>query len=283
MSFCSAVLLAVGFSGAPADGDDARALLLKVVENQERNEDLQRQYAYVETTTTETVDGKGKVTKTESLTYEVTPTLDGEYKRLVARNGTPLSEKDARSEEKLLREFREKQKNLSAAEQDKAREKVRRRTDRFKTRLRESLEVFDFTPLADEEVDGRPVRAFAFKPRPGYKPRSRATSVLNKLEGTLWIDPARAQLVKLRALFREDYKLAGGIFGNVAKGSEAVAEQRDARGEVWLLDRITLKVNARLYFLKRYSARVTTAYSDYKKFTVLTEEGDFRPAPQKKP
>jgi len=278
-----AFFLAVSLTARAPDAEDARALFLKVIENQERNEDLVRQYAFDETTTTETLAADGTVKKTESLTYEVTPTIDGEYRRLVAKNGKPLSPAGARKEEEKLRARLEELRSLSPGEKEKARTKVRRRTDRFKTRLRESIEVFDFTRLPDVTLDGRTVAVFDFVPRPGYKPRSRATSVLAKLEGTVWVDPERAQLVKLHARFRESFSLAGGVFGNVSKGSQATAEQKDSRGEVWLLDRITLRVRARLYFLKRYNAVVTTAFGNYRKFTVATEEGDFRPAPTKKP
>ena len=275
------LLLVATLAGSPSAPDDARALLLKVVENQERNEDLQRQYAYVETLSTQYLDGQGEATRTESEASQVTPTLGGEYKRRLARDGQALAPREAAEEEKKLREHLDKQQRLSLQEQEKARGRVKRRTDRFKTRLREALEVYDFTPLPDERLDQRAVAVFRFQPRPGYQPRSRATSVLSKLEGTIWIDPQQAQIARLQVIFREDFKVAGGVFGKIARGSEANASQHRLNDEVWLLDQITVRVQGRLYFLKRYNQIVTASYSDYRKFTVRTEEGDFRPLPPK--
>jgi hypothetical protein len=271
-------LIVVALAGSAASPpDDARTLLLKVIENQERNEDLQRQYLYVETLTTDYLDGDGEVKRTESQTNEVTPTLGGEYKRLLAKDGRPLSAEETREEEKKLRQHLQKQMRLSPKEQEEAAARLKRRTDRFKTRLRESLEVYEFTPLPDAELDGRTVRVFGFAPRPGYKPRSRATSVLSKLEGTIWIDPAAAQIAKLHVTFREDFRMAGGIFGRISQGSEAIASQQRQNDEIWLLEGITVRLRARLYFLKRYNQVLTASYSDYRKFTVRTEEGGFRP------
>jgi hypothetical protein len=261
--------LAIGQSDLP---EDAKTLLQRVVENQEHNQELQRQYAYLETLTTEHLRKDGTVSRRKVETFEVTPAPGGEYRRLVGRGDRPLSPKEAEKEEKKFQKYLKKQLELSPAELKKKEDNLKKRVGRFETRIREGLEVFEFTSLPDEELSGRRVRVFRLAPRPNYKPHSRATKILNRVEGTIWIDPEYNQIAKLYLRFREDMKFLGGLFGRISKGTEAVAEQRHVGQEIWLLNHIDVRLLGRFYFLKRYNRRLTFSYSDYKKFTVSTEE-----------
>jgi hypothetical protein len=92
------------------------------------------------------------------------------------------------------------------------------------------------------------------------------------MEGTVWIDPERDQLAKLRVRFVKTLKFLGGVFGRVSEGSEAEAEGwYDGQG-VWLPDDIMVSLNARLYFVKTYRQRIDIDYHDYQRYRVDTEE-----------
>ena len=82
--------------------EDAEVLLRRVVENQEHNQELQRQYTYMETVTTEHLSKDGIATRRTEDTFQVTPAPGGEYRRLVARYGQPLSPEDQQKEERKL-------------------------------------------------------------------------------------------------------------------------------------------------------------------------------------
>jgi len=253
-------------------GRDARELLLEVVENQEHNQDLQRQYTCLETVTTEHFDKDGTVSKTESETFEVIPTAGGEYRRLVARDGQTLSPVDKAKEEDKYKKFLESQRELSPDERRAAEDKLKNRAGRFETRLRQAIEVFNFSPLPDEELSGRRLRVFRFTPRPDYEAKVRATKLLQRLEGKIWIDPQQHQIVKLHLWFREDMKFLLGLFGRISKGTEAVAVQKRVGDEIWVLDNVDVTLYGRMYFLKRYRQRITYAYTDYREVAASTEE-----------
>jgi len=256
---------------------DARRLLERVIQIQELRQEQQREYSYLETVTTEYLRKDGTIDHTESKTFQVTPSPEGEYRRLVTEDGHPLSPKKEKEEEEKFRKYIEKQMKFSDAERQHATsEKLASRVGRFQTRLREALEVYEFTPLPDEKLEGRRLRRFQFAPREGYRPHSRGTDILNRIEGTVWIDPRQAQITKLHMIFREDLKFFFGLFGRVSKGSEATAEQWQDESGLWLMDHITATLDARLYFLKKYRRRIVYSYSDYEKYSVETEEGDFR-------
>jgi hypothetical protein len=265
------MLLALAM-GQAEPREDAETLLRRVANNQEHNQELQRQYTYIETVVTEHLRKNGTASKRKEEAFQVTPAPGGEYRRLVARRGQPLTAKDEEKEERKFQEYLEKQLELSPAELEKKQENLKKRLGRFDSRIKESLEVFQFTPLPDEELSGRRVRVFDLSPRPGYEPHSRATDLLSRVEGTIWIDPEHNQIAKLYLRFREDMKFIGGLFGRISKGTEAVAELSHVEDELWLLHHVQVRLLGRFYFVKRYNRRLDFTYSDYRKFTVTTEE-----------
>lgn len=252
--------------------EDARTLLLRVVENQEWNQERQREYTFRETVVTQFLRKDGTVKKKEAETFEVLPAPGGEYRRLVSRNGKPLPPAEEAKEEEKLQEYIKKRLAMSPAEIERKNRNLKTRLGRFESRIREALEVFDFAPLPDEEVSGRRVRVFEFSPRPGYEPHSRATNVFSRTKGTVWIDPEWNQIVKLYIRFREDMSFALGLFGRISKGTEGMVEQLKVGDDIWLLGHVDVYLNGRFYFLKKYNRRVTYEYTDYKKYTVSTEE-----------
>ena len=281
MRFCtSAVLIAALAVVSAAQRPDARRLIEKVIANQEAKQQLQRQYAYRETVTTEFLHKDGSVDKIKSQAFQVTPSPDGEYRRLIAKNGQPLPPEKEEKEEDKFQKYLNKQLKLSSAERERnTKEKLAGRLRRFQTRLREALEVYEFTELPVESVQGNRIRCFGFSPQSGYKAHSKGTDILARLEGTVWIDPKQAQIVRLHIIFREDLKFFFALFGRITKGSAAVAERHQAEDGLWLLENITASLDARLYFFKKYRRRITYSYSDYQKYTVETDEDDFRKVP----
>jgi hypothetical protein len=111
-----------------------------------------------------------------------------------------------------------------------------------------------------------------FSPRAGYKPHSRATQLLSRTEGTIWIDSEKNQIAKLEMHFREDMKFLAGVFGRISKGTHAVALMKHIGDVVWLFENIDVYLKGRFYFLKKYNRRLSYSYSDYKRYTVNTEE-----------
>jgi hypothetical protein len=261
------------FALAGRDGEDAETLIRRVIASQERQQELAREYTYRESVSTKDLDSTGQVRDAESQTYLVTPAPGGEYRRLLAKNGAPLSAKEDAEEERKFQEHVAKQLGRPASDREaETKKKTKERVERYRERLEEALEAFDFVAMPDETLLGEPVRVFRFSPRPGYKGHSRATKILARMEGTVWIDPRRDQLARLHLRIRESLKFLGGIFGRVSEGSEALAAGSLHGGELWLPDRIEVTLDARFYFLKDYHQRITFDYDDYRKYVVATEE-----------
>ena len=175
LSFATVISLTVCPAARP-ESEDAETLLGRVVESQERQQKLTREYAFRETTVTRDLDSEGRIERAKSEVALVTPGPDGEYRRLEGKDGRPLSPEEEAKEERKFQEYLKEQLRLPAEERDrKTKDKLKRRVERFQERLREAIEVYDFEPLDDEVVQDVPLRVFRFSPKPGYEGHSRST------------------------------------------------------------------------------------------------------------
>ena len=73
--------------------------LEKVVENQKRNRLTEMKSSYKLIRQETKFDSKGTIKNRESVTYEVIPLIDRMYRKLIKKNGTTLSESEARDQE----------------------------------------------------------------------------------------------------------------------------------------------------------------------------------------
>ena len=70
----------------------------------------------------------------------------------------------------------------------------------------------------------------------------------------------------------DDVTIGWGIAGRIYKGSRAVFERTKVNGEVWLPSRATFAGSGRALIFRKFAVDSVTTFSDYKKFTVSTEE-----------
>jgi hypothetical protein len=114
-------------------------------------------------------------------------------------------------------------------------------------------------------VNGVPVYAIDAAPKPGYKPRSSAASILPKFQFRLWIAKSDYGLVKLDAETLGTIAY-GGILFRLAKGSRIEIEQELVSGELWLRKRVAVNLSGRVLLVSALHEEVEFTYRDYKKF-----------------
>ena len=78
----------------------------KIAENVKKNRILEMSYTFEVTHQKLTLGRNAEVKDNETRTYEITPLEDDYYRKLIRKDGKPLSEQEARSEEKKLEESR---------------------------------------------------------------------------------------------------------------------------------------------------------------------------------
>jgi hypothetical protein len=251
---------------------DVTALLREVGANQDELENRVAEYAFKQTETDREINSKGELKKETIKVYEVYPLPNREpVEKLISENGVPLSAEKAAKEDKRVQEEFEK------AERDKEKDEKRvaqRRAEREKkkaegddpTDISSFLKACEFVSPRREILGGREAIVFDFRPREGFKPKTRQESLIAKLIGVVWIDPIDKQVIRLEARLAEGFKMAGGLLVSLKPGAALVMEQTRMVQGVWLpkFAQVNLSVKVLLFGGGDYNK--TIEWSDYRHF-----------------
>jgi hypothetical protein len=236
----------------------------------------------------------------ESETFELTFYKGARIRRLVARNGKPLSPKEAadaqKDVEKRIREIEKKETEKERKEREaapKASKNPDAKTDRDpngdspngdppngdsedERKERPSIaDVLRASRLLNprrERFRSRDVIVFDFEPLPGYKPKKNYEKLFGKMAGALWIDPRDKQVARVEARLVEAYKIGGGMLASLKEGANFTLEQERVNQEIWLPTRAEINLGVRVLLLKGLNINQTITYGDYKRFSVEAEK-----------
>ena len=254
---------------AATENLDLAALWREIVANQDALENRVSEYAFKQTETDREINSKGELNKETIKVYEVYPLPNREpVQKLISENGVPLTAERATKEDKRVHEEFEK------AERDKEKDEkkvAQRRAERDKkkdegTEISPFLKACEFVSPRREVFGGRETIVFDFRPRAGFKPKTREESLIAKLVGVVWIDPIDKQIIRLEARLAEGFKMAGGLLVSLKPGAALVIEQTRMDQGVWLpkFAQVNLSVKVLLFGGGDYNK--TIEWSEYRHF-----------------
>lgn len=245
---------------------DLRRFVAQVAENERKNRFREMGYLYRLQRHRIILDRRGREKKRTSSTYEVIPLDDGVYRKLIRRNGQPLSEKEARKQEKKAEARLRRQRNLSSAGRSRLERKNAERRRKEALFWEEAVRAFHFHYRGEEVLNGRPVAVLELLPREKYQPAEKHLWILDKLRGRVWIDKQDLQLSQVEMEFIKPVKVAGGLVARLYKGSTLWVRQEKVRDDVWFPRRFELTMNGRIFLFKGLNMRMTGEFSDYRRF-----------------
>lgn len=251
--------------GAAARAEDAGEIVRKSLALDERNAAVARNYTFLELNVLRQFDGEGKVKSTRSRTFDITIQEASPYRRLVARDGKPLSESEQAREMENLRRSMEERRRETPSQRSKRLAENEKRRERQRRFLREIPNAFHFTMIGEERFEGRGVWVIRASPKTDYSPRTAEGRVLGKLDGKLWIDKAELQWAKVEARSVETVSF-GWLLVRVAKGAAVEITQTRVNDEVWLPRHVLATFRARIGLVKVISGQNEITYSGYRKF-----------------
>jgi hypothetical protein len=234
------------------------------------DDQLQKDFTYVERRQDVKISKLGKVTIGPPRTFQVLPDpAPGQtYKRLIAVNGVPLSAED------LARRDAEHQKDLDSARERIRRESPSDRADRLQKaaseqRAREQIlddafRVFDARIESRQFVDGQPVLVTHMTPRRDADVSTREGRWMKQFEGELWVAEADYQIVRVDMRAVNDVTIGWGVVGRIQKGSRVVYQRRHFEN-AWLPSETTYEARGRTLIFRPFEFNVTTTYSGYKR------------------
>ena len=245
---------------------ELRRLVAQVAENERKNRFREMGYFYRLQRDRIILDRRGREKKRSSSTYEVIPLDDGVYRKLIRRNGQPLSEKEARKQQKKAEARLRRQRTLSPAGRARLERKHAERRRKEALFWEDAVRAFHFHYRGEEVLDGRAVAVVDLLPRQEYRPAEKELWILDKLQGRIWIDRQDLQVTQVDMEFVKPVKVAGGLVARLHKGSTLWVRQEKLRDEVWFPRRFELTMNGRIFLLKGFNMRMIGEFSDYRRF-----------------
>jgi hypothetical protein len=254
---------------------DIPALLKEVSANEDAIDQLLEKYTYTETITQRELEQNGTLKDKGTETWELTFYKGNRIRRLIAKNGRPLSgdelEKENRRVEKRVREIEKKE----AEKERKAQQEREAGTPDNEGERISIADVLRASRLVNprrERFRNRDVIVFDFEPLPGYKPQKKYEKFFGKNAGAIWIDAADKQVARVEARLIDSYKIAGGLLASLREGATFVLEQERVNNELWLPTRMDINLSVRVLMVKGLNIVMSAIYGDYKRFNVDAEK-----------
>ena len=194
-------------------------------------------YTYEKRWLIERLEGAGDRPKLEEKIYQVTQIAGFPFNRLVKIQGRDLNAEELQEEQRREEKF---QQRLGSPD---ARKLAARKEGWLTAAL---LDRYEFTLKARVVLCDRPTLMLAFKPRPGKLPVTNIRDkLLNRLEGTVWVDEAEAETAKLSAHLTETVSLGWfGMLGSLSRCDLSLDRQRMPDG-VWVNAKQVLFIQCR--------------------------------------
>jgi hypothetical protein len=263
------LLLSLCLFAAPSQAQDPAEIVRHSVELDQADYERLKNYTYIQTSAFKVHRGnKPDTTVTSAKEIMI---LEGEpYERLIAVNGKPLSEKEARREQEKM------DKEVARRRRESASEKAKQEEERAEDRkfIMELPDAYMLRIEGVEQVSGKPAWAISGEPKPGFRPRNADAKMLAKMRSKVWIDQAEYQWVKAEVDVMEMVSRALALV-RLSAGTHSL-EQTRVNDEVWLPSHVSAYLDARLAYLLKFNADVEITYSGYKKFQtdsrILPEE-----------
>ena len=256
-------LLALTLHAAPPD---ARAIVVKALDKDERNNQLRQEYMYLQKQTEHELDSANNTKSTSSKQFEVRYIYGAQYKKLVQKDGVTLPVKEQLLENQKLDKFANKHARMTPAEQArmvKDEEDKRRKGREF---IKEVPSAFDFSMAGEQSIEGKSAWVINAEPKPGYKPLNFQSKMLQHLRGKMWVEKTSFQIMKIDMEVLDTISI-GLFLARLSPGTRVSAELTHVNNEMWAPKLIRADFDARLALLRHVRRSDVIEFSGYKKFS----------------
>jgi hypothetical protein len=241
---------------------EPRQLMKEVLEHQKKLEKVRENYTYSSLQTTQDIDGNGRVTKTETREGEDFFVNGHVIERTVKKNDKPLTGHDLDNETERVTKLVEKAQKTPPGEPLQG----------PSISVSRVLEIMDVRNPRREMYRGRQTIVFDFSGRKDAKTHGLVEDASKKLQGTIWVDEADRQVAHLEVSFVDNFKIAGGIFASIQKGSNFRFDQAPVNAGLWLPTGGEGSMQARLLLFKNMRQHFLERVYDYKVFSVDAQQ-----------
>lgn len=257
--------LLVLLAAVTLQAQDAKQIMQRALERDERNLAILDTYMYERRTLQRSFEKNGTLKETKDKVHEVFHIDGAEIERLIEKDGKPLSAKEQAEEQKRV------DKEIAKIRSESPKQRAKRRGETEKDRReeiearREVLEAFDFQLIGTESIAGRQCWGIRGIPKGNFQGKGRRADQMKKVKGTAWIDQQSYELTRLE-MDTHDTLSFGWFLLRLQPGAKIRMEQTLVNNEVWLPKEIDVRADARILG-KMLRVGVELRYSNFKKFS----------------
>jgi len=223
---------------APPTPRQIQALVTRAIENQHRNDLALAQFERKE----RIVSRRGKAAVASDWTTEVIPSGDHRIRVELERDGKPadpgsLEERWRQAAQSLTKDAETDVPNAKEEDDENQDHRVHARyEDRNKDRYEmvdAVAHAFRFHWIGRTDQDGRGILEFSFEPDPSFKSSKLFAIVYAHMVGTVWVDEANSEVVRIDARLRDDVSIAAGLIVKIDRGAQASLRQQEVATGIW--------------------------------------------------
>lgn len=224
---------------------EAEPFYVATKENLARSQREAARFAYVERRTELHTNPFGRLGTGGVSAFEVIPSADGRSltRRLIERDGVAVQGEPAVRQE--VRERRPNESRRSAVE--------------------DAASVLEFTIDRREMLDGRPAIVVRFTPKPDAKPETRQGTIARQFAGSIWVDEAAREVIRVDATAISDLTLGFGLVARVQKGATATMRRERVDGTTWLPTALNLTGTGRALLLRKLTIKHVIEWLNYRR------------------
>jgi len=171
----------------------------------------------------------------------VVETDHGSVRRVIMRNGQPLSEAEARAEDQRVQRFIHDPDKLAKQRRDGAQD-----GKNAEELLRMLPEAFTWKLVSDD------AQRFTlhFDPNPGFSPPDMQGRVLGTMAGTLVVNKAQNRIETISGKLTQDVTIGWGLLGRLHEGGTFRVERREVAPGLWSIVETHVHIEGKALFFK---------------------------------
>jgi hypothetical protein len=251
---------------------DIRQLMREVEDHQKQLEKIRENYTYTSMQTVQEMDSNGQVNKTEAYECNAFFVNGHLIYRMVRKNGRPLTVHEEEKETERVTKLVEKAEKTPPDQPLEGQAII----------ISRLLDIMDVRNPRRQPFRGRPTFLFDFVGRKDAKTHGFVEDASKDLQGTIWIDEADHQVAHLEVSFSDNFRVAGGLFASVQRGSSFRLDQAPVEGGLWLPTGGEANLQVRILMFKNLRQHVTERDYDFKQFRVESQQSkDAKAVPEK--
>lgn len=209
--------------------------------------------------------------KVISKTFEILMIDGSDYHFPLAVDDEPLPPGRRQAEIAKLRNEIEHRRNESPSARQSRIEAWKKARDENGELLLDFPSALNFHLEGEEVKDGRPAYVLSATPKPGVVATTRAAKVLTGIQGRAWVEKQTLHPIGVRCTLIKSVPVFGAL-ASVLPGTDIEIGMTKVTESVWLIDRVSMRLNVSKLHMFKSSSATRTTYTHYQPNSVALDQ-----------